>query len=409
MGLPRDVWTRVRETLDVADVADLVGLRPMNHHRTRWECPAHGPSSQCVALERVLHCHNCDESWSTIDLAALVWKLDPESACRELAARFNISIPNEYTSAGRISTARRASLEARPPRPKTRLQQVEEELSAREAAGERVARPANIYRVVVDELLTLGERARRYLEGRGFDGAAAAAYGFREVGAGVAWRTLAEALHARYSPLELERAGLYKPDRADREQGAGAAVAAGLPFAHPHFDRPPALLLPYVYRGAVVGLRFRRLDTYPKGRYMSLTEATPPVPFGADALDLIEVAGGRLHLVEGELNAWALRLYGEHAIGLPGAGGWRADWTDRWADALRAADMVFAWYDGDDAGDVAVWRLAERLAERLGEDWVRQRAHHVRTPKNEHVKLDANDLHLHGHLDAVLGQLVAGR
>lgn len=219
------------------------------------------------------------------------------------------------------------------------------------------------------DVLSLTERGRAYLAGRGLDPEAAAQYGFRSVDDAAGWRALEQLLRESYLPAEREAAGWH---------------------ALPWGGRAPALVIPYHAGGQVRAVRFRRLDDgAPK--YHALAGVEIALPFHADALD--DVAGAELHVVEGELNAYTLTTHGLRAIGLPGAGTWRADWTARVARAGR----LVAWYDGDAAGEQGRAKLARTLAGAMGAAWLRTHGRAVTLDGG-----DVNDAHRAGQLAAHL-------
>jgi hypothetical protein len=158
----------------------------------------------------------------------------------------------------------------------------------------------------------------------------------------------------------------------------------------------PLLLLPYRDEHDVLAIRFRNLDPALKTartddpKYLTLRAASPLWPFNAAALRGI----GTIHIVEGELNAYTLAEppYRVAAIGTPGAGTWR----DEWSTALAATETIVAWYDDDKAGRRGAQRLYESLSAAHGEAWV------IRRWRTMIVTNDANQLHQERRLGRLL-------
>lgn len=248
--------------------------------------------------------------------------------------------------------------------------------------GYVVQRAPNIYAAVLD-VLTLGARGVDYLRARGFDPAAAARYGFRSLDSDTAWRELVALFRASYLPEELEATGWHT-----------------LPWG----GKAPALVIPFMHRGDVIALRFRHLDTDERGaKYRALAGVTIAEAFNADALVLASGSGQtaaahELHVVEGELNAYALTLHGLRAIGLPGAGKWRDEWAETIATAVETheAGRLVTWYDDDRAGETGRKKLAGALQAVRGRAWLTRHGRAVMLRG-----ADANELHRTGQLHAL--------
>jgi hypothetical protein len=237
------------------------------------------------------------------------------------------------------------------------------------------ATTAELHSLLLDAI-ALGPLGRDYLAGRGFDPDAAAAYGFRSLESAAAWRDVDTWLAASYTAEERT-----------------AAHVATLPGAY-----WPALVLPYRTPGGegVDGWRLRTLRPEGSPRYRSLAGFALPWPFNADAL--ADLAGEVVHIVEGELNAYALHTHGLRAIGLDGAGKWRSAWSA----SLRDASRVVAWYDNDDAGQKGRAKLASALQDTNGRGWLEARGLVVTL-----ADADPNDLHRRGDLAAFIAQHLA--
>ena len=354
------------------EVASLLDLTPARE-RGKYGCPgcdssdglhAYGPGGgfYCWA--------GCARKYSAVDLAGVVWGLAPADACQRLAGLLGIACDpatSPYSGPAPVRAARRPvaasvdPLEALWSLPGAQL-------------------PPAVFSVVLDAL-TLTDRGAEYLRGRGFDADAARAYGFRGLDGREDWYRLRCA---------VADAGF----RTQERRAAGCDIQQLPPSPDWKAAEPAALVIPYAFQGATVGLRFRALDgTAPK--LVGLAGYRLPVPFNVDAADGADV----LHVVEGELNAYAVHATGGASWGLPGAGGWRAEWAARVAHVRS----VVAWFDNDAAGDKGAARLAESLAAELGTDWVTERCRRVRLPAGT----DANDLHREGGLRAYLDQLAA--
>lgn len=382
MQLP---WQDVNEA-EAARVADLLGLE--THKGTRKEarkyvCPLHGGLSlhAYYGPGGGFYCWGaCGRAYSNVDLAAEVWRMEPSEACERLAELLGIRLP-ERGPRRRPYKARRGRRQS--PRPATPRRTAKARQNGAQAAvseagllqelrelGYVPSGASEVYGGLLTEL-ELTDRGADYLRGRGFDPDAAEEYGFRSLDGPSSWRKLQDALEASYLPEELERAGLHR-------------WPAGI-------DRSPTLVIPYVYQGKAIALRFRRLEAGEPKLVNLAGVPAPALPFNADALDGLE--GRELHVAEGELNAYSLRECGLRAIGLPGAGSWRTEWTPR---VVRAGRVV-AWYDSDEAGERGEQRLADALQVALGSRWLEERGQAVELGTGT----DANDLHREGRLRAL--------
>lgn len=341
----------------------------------RCPCPIHGGDGPNFSLfpapdgrGELWRCHSgCDDTGGGVELVQALTgrpgKAGAVEVLHELAPLAGVSLG---TGRSRRPTARPA---ARPPVRTFPLTSAEtsapDGLAPLREAGLIPATPVAVHTAVVDAL-RLGDDGADYLTARGLDPDAAHAYGFRSLDTRADWDALEAFLADNFDPAERDTAGLGT--RSDRYGTA-------------------ALVLPYrTADGAgYAGIRFRSLE----GKaYRSLKGYTLTVPFNAPALTAPEV-----HIVEGELNAYTLHLYGLAAVGLDGAGKWRPEWTPM----LRQATRVVAWYDTDDAGLTARKKLADTLAVRFGYEWVQRRTKTVTIPKRAGCK-DANDLHQRGEL-----------
>lgn len=338
-------------------------------------------------------CFSCGEWFTNVDLAAAAWAMAPGEACVVLAERLGIPIPEPSPGSGRgTGTGPGRRMPVRPalaPRP------VRPVPSPPDPA--LVATRATVYAAVL-RALTLTDRGASYIDSRGIPSAAAAHYGFRSVDGAEGWGALVEQLVEQFAAEELDVAGLQKgPWRTEPRYG--------------RWDRqPPALLIPYALQSGLAAIRFRNLEPLDKNdRYRTLGGANPSVPFNAAALD--DVAGDELHIVEGEVNALTLGLYGLRTIGVPGAAAWKAEWTP----LLASAGRVIVWFDNDPpvakpdgrtdlgAGDKARAAFAAEISRHFGGTWMRGRCRTATLARGaDGQKRDANDLHVSGQLHALL-------
>jgi len=370
-------------------VVDYAGLEL---RRGRARCPIHGgdnPEAFSVTAGKGWHCHTqCATGGDGVDLvrrlrfAGLPDKEGRLAALRELAPRAGVFLeergrqeaarghsgahPARSTPRSAIVAPRAASVPTHP---------ADAALAALALEGYVVQRRPAINAAAL-ETLTLTDRGAAYLAGRGLDPAAAARYGFRSVDDRTGWRELEAVLRGCYLPVELEAAGWH---------------------ALPWGGEVPALVIPFHYRGECGALRFRRMDGKDRHKYDALAGVGVPLPFNADALEegqcLHTVGGGELHIAEGELDAYTLTVHGLRAVGIPGAGSWRADWTA----LVQPAGRLVAWYDADAAGATGRAKLAGTLAAALGRDWLRARGRSVTLPDG-----DVNETHRAGQLAGII-------
>ena len=345
--------------------------------RGRCRCPLHdsdNPDAFSVANGKGWHCFTGDcGSGDGVDLVrrlrfgALPEKEGRLAALRELAPRAGVWLDDAKGARGPERTS-----VAPPPLPKKSTGKSTEPPPPDPCAALRLegmvpASRVAVQRAVCVEGMTLGPMGRDYLAGRGFRPDNAAGFGFRSVEDARAWRQLMGQLAESFT----------------REELAAAGVPVTLPLAG------PCLVIPYHTRdGAVWSWRLRSLEGK---EYRSLAGDVLPEPFNAPDLEDL-TAADTLHVVEGEMNAYALTLTGARAVGLDGAGKWRPEWTH----AVSAAGKLVLWYDNDPAGEKGYTRLVEALLPVLGRSGVRERVRRVRI--NATDAKDANDLHRLGRL-----------
>lgn len=397
MALP---WREVN-AVDTARVAEELGLVKARE-RHKWGCPACGSSDSLHRWPARFICFaGCDwRFYSNVDLAAVVLQVEPIDAMRFLAERFGIPIPDWAPGDGRT----RGEFSPPPP-PRPRLPTEQEVNLAALAALPNPRFPPALYRDLVGRL-SLTPLGRAYLgqggaslpadvKPRGLDAHFAERYGFRSLDTEDQWTDLAMYLAGHYRSEELRAAGfpLYTPEELEQKRLPTTLKRARVPWG----GRRPMIVIPYWHDGQLVGIRFnnygapRDPDTgkAKEMRYLSLPGVAPDLPFNADA-----IGASYIHVVEGEYNAFTLLMppYRQDAIGLPGAGVWKPEWTTR----LSGAKRLIAWYDEDRAGKKAVERLRATLVEKFGEAWTAERLHAIVQPR------DPNDLHQARELRKVL-------
>lgn len=382
MPLP---WDEVNAA-DSHSVARLIDLpRARVAERRKWGCPFCGSSDALHAYPGVRGGFGCwaacgadrpngCRGYSNIDVAGQLWGTPLPETCRRLAGLLGIVYEDGPPPPGCTRPRRPAA-----PAPQKAESPQQRNLAAvRAIPGARL--PAELYGDLLS-LITLTRRGACYLrDDRRLDARAAAAYGYRSVDTARQWAEIARFLAVSYREEELVAAG-FPPE------GAGVT----LPFG----GRIPALVIPFVRAGEVIGLRFRSLlpdrREFKHNRYRSLKGAKPWWPYNADALGADHV----LHVVEGEINTETFRQRGHHAIGTYGAGIWLLHWTP----ALADASLLAVWFDATDpkgAGDRGANALRRNLVAAFGSDWVGERWRRVVTPA------DPNDLHRRGLLSGLL-------
>lgn len=385
MPLP---WRAVNDK-DAQSVAQLIGLPKRDKsERRKWGCPFCGSSDAlhaypgegagfgCWAACGADQPHNC-RGYSIVDTAARHWDMRPADACRRLAAELGIPCDDARPLGSRppsIVTAARPRL-VLPSRQEANLAAV------RLIPGARL--PPVVYADLVARL-PLTFRGARYLSSRGLDAGVARTYGFRSIDGATEWTAIGAYLQRTYSREELAAAGF--PLEGD-EDGRDRVT---LPFN----GRLPALLIPFIRRQKLIGIRFRNIlpnnPQYKHNRYRNLVAAKPFWPFNADALRAATV-----HITEGEIDGETLRQLGQTAAGMYSAG----VWLDHWTTELAGAAEIIDWHDCRDekrAGDLGAAALRARLVTAYGEPWVAQRWRRMITDA------DPNALHQQGRLAPIL-------
>lgn len=101
-----------------------------------------------------------------------------------------------------------------------------------------------------------------------------------------------------------------------------------------------------------------------------------------------------VHIMEGEMNAFTLAsfIYQIPATGKPGAGIWNDEWTAR----VKGADLVVGWYDNDLAGRRGARNDRKSMIRMHGEGWTERHWRRIL------LSCDASDLHRERELSALL-------
>jgi hypothetical protein len=326
-------------------------------------------------------CCGDGEGFSNVDLAMLHWGLTKEEACTQLAAHCGLSAdrPLPYVpppAARKSQTPAPVSFPA---------------LDSLRADGMVPQLPAAIYRAILDALNLTADGAA-YLRTRGLDADEARVYGFRSIDGRHQWADLGEQLGGEFMVAEMEAANLYR-----------VWNAAPPAWSPPWDGKRPALLMPYWLDGEVVAIQLR--DMTPGGekeqRYRALIPTgAPRPPFNADAI--ARCAGGVLHVAEGELNAFTLMQAGVQAVGLKAA-----VWPDEWTARVREVRRLVVWFDLDAGSITKGLNLADMLQAAHGSTWLKERTRQVELPVANGKNLDANDLHLSGHLRDYIARAAA--
>jgi len=357
----------------------------------RAPCPLHGGDhpNLSVAAGKGFHCFTCGAKGDGVALVAALTGRERLDVLRELAPRAGVVLDDCHaTHPPRARSGRAPRARAHIPagsRAEARAEAspgAHAALEAPRALGLVPSLAPAVHRAVWDTL-TLTPRGADYLQGRGLDPEAAEAYGFRSLDGPRAWDGVRAVLEASFLPEELHAAGWWGCYATDPDD---TPPHVWLPWR----GRVPALLLPYWYRGALDGLRFRRLDGRAAVKVLALKDAHHARPFNADALD--ESAGAELHVCEGELDAFTLHLYGARVVGLPGAT-WGTGTGAAWLAALADVGRVVTWYDNDKAGHDGRKAFARALADRYGRAWLAERGRAVTLHDD-----DVNGCHQRGAL-----------
>lgn len=112
--------------------------------------------------------------------------------------------------------------------------------------------------------------------------------------------------------------------------------------------------IPYMLKGRVLGIRFRRLNAGDKGpKYLQPSGSR----VGVYNVDAIHEWSNTLHVTEGEFDCMILNQVGFPAIGFPGAN----SFTKHHGRMLAGFNRLWIWGDPDTAGAEFVQTLTNRL------------------------------------------------
>ena len=323
-ALRQDFIETVRQTADIVRlISDYV---PLKKAGTRYKglCPFHQEKTPSFSVDpdrQLFYCFGCQTGGDLFKFAMLYDKLEFPEAVEQIANRFGIPLPA--------------------PDPKAAKRQDEQ---ARVLDLHRWA--AEFFRKQFQEVA--GDRARAYMESRGFGEEIVEALGIGYAPAG--WDGLISALAAkRASPHEMAKAGLAIP----RKSGQGV------------YDRfRDRVMFPIRdLRGRVVAFGGRTLADDP-AKYINSPE-TPTYTKGSHlyGYDLARESirrEGFAVVVEGYMDAAALKQAGiDNVVASLGTA-----FTAQQARLLsRSTERVWFSYDGDAAGGDAMRRSLDLLLE----------------------------------------------
>ena len=327
---PEDVAT-VRERVNIADVvSDFVTLKPAGGGNVKGLCPFHDektPSFNVSTAKGVYFCYGCGKGGDVITFLRELEHLTFTEAVERLAAKAGITLT--YIESGPA-----------PSRPQGQRQRL---VAANQAAAE-------FYQA---QLGTAGAAvARRFLAERGFDKAAAEAYGCGFAPEG--WDALVRHLQQKgFTRQELETAGLAKPARS-----------GGL------IDRFRRRLIWPIrdLTGEVIGFGARRLFDDDDGPKYLNTPETPlykksHVLYGVEKAKKEIAKQGRAVIVEGYTDVMACHLAGVPTAVATCGTAFGADHIGVLRRLLMDTDayggeIIFT-FDGDAAGQKAALRAFE--------------------------------------------------
>jgi hypothetical protein len=402
MPLP---WREVN-SCDPRDVAEKLGISKARGQKDKWECKGCGSSDALHTYDHQFFCFSaCGRAYTNVDMAMVAFDLNAVDACKELASLLGIKYDEDDADGTRARVPNFQHRERR----KTAQEQNWHDLKA----TSKPFYPHDIYQAIHDLLTSLPEGAgyglskdaRSYLEGRNFDSDQLYKYGYRSIEtAGVWTRILNEVLtEKRFSELELRTAGFPKEEGRIILPWGGKLKLLVIPYRRTEEGNERFISLRFRNMEAPTKKEKGKKATAPK--YLSLRDASPPWPYNAD-----DIEKPHIHIIEGELNAEALRkpqyqriLTSAHGI-IGIAGAWM--WDDKWTNILLNAESIITWYHDDPAGDKGHTRIQENLEkgaqEKLGlndaeaKEFIAKKLQRVKAPK------DTNDLDIDNELESLL-------
>jgi DNA primase len=317
-----DTVYKVKQAADIVEVISMYLPLKKAGRYYKCACPFHGeenPSFTVNPDRQIFRCYGCQEGGDVIAFLMKYQNLSFMEAVRELAERYNVTLPSE-----------------RPGSQKER----KETKSLKESVYRVNALAARFYR---ERLASpQGKAARDYLQRRKLDGEIAGRFSLGWAPEG--WDNLLSFLRGKNVPTDLaEKAGLILPGR----KGG-------------FYDRFRArLMFPIVdLQDRVIGFGGRTLgDDTPK--YLNSPETVVYHKggslYGLRNAQAAARSEGRLLLVEGYMDALALVNHGlENTAATLGT----ALTQEQLRLVKRAATTVVASFDSDEAGQKAVLRNA---------------------------------------------------
>lgn len=350
-------FRRVKERISLYQVAREYLGRPErdSQHEAWWPCPLHEETEASFHVKKkegYWKCFGCDQGGDVFDLLQAVKGCNEAEALEILARKAGVSLDDDDAGGARDSAPRQ------PQQPSI----------------ERVPRSEAIWAARVEfpdgdaHVVQMTQSGSVVCDCKG--------YRYRQ--------------DCRHRDLAIERYGAPRApsgqdtspdDNDDQEEGATPrditvqelAADKGLPAQLLHDlgceNRSGDVVIPYHLPDGSRAPR-PRLRTALSGsdgsRWLGDTDDAI-VPYGLSRLDEARSAN-RLHLVEGESDAWTLWHAGEPALGVPGAS--QAGKIS--AEDLARIQSIYIVREPDQGGDTFVRGVAERLVELQygGEAWV---------------------------------------
>ena len=317
--MPRYEIEEVKRRNPIEQVAAHLGIEIGRSHKARCPAPNHpdeSPSAHFYLKDGTFHCFGCGAHGDAIDLVMITQGMDKGEAITWLAQRAGMA-PGQ-------PAAPRPRPKPPPPKP-----------------APVATEPHPLLAEFLSRARPLEGECLSYLEGRGIPADLAALFGIRCLPADAKVVT-----------------GFYRErDKAEIEAaGVGAFYAfekVGLPY----------LVFPYHQGGRVVYLKARCLVTEEQateagiGQRFRNTGGTIPCPYNGDRLSDPQVY--RVFVAEGEIDTLTLEAHGYPAVGVPGAGNFR----EEWADPFAQVDVYLA-MDPDQAGEAGMGKIAAAFADR---------------------------------------------
>ena len=148
------------------------------------------------------------------------------------------------------------------------------------------------------------------------------------------WQVADQGLREAFAADNLDRFGLLVRDKAGKP-----VTPAKLVFGRHR------LLFPFLWKGRPVDVQGRDYTATDKGHRFENTRGKNPILYNADAILTARATGSPVFICEGATDTLTLAQAGRLAVGVVGAGGFKASWLSYFADLV-----VYLAFDGDDAG-----------------------------------------------------------